>query len=76
MANSSEYESALAAAAAATQWYRAAVEMYRAGQIGDAEYLAARATYKAASDAFDVAYDCDLRLSLLEDLGLNEKGIA
>ena len=51
-----EYANALDAVTNATRAYFAAAALYRAGEMSDAEYIAARAAYKAADDAFDVAY--------------------
>lgn len=51
-----QYETALNAVRDATQVYFAAATQYRAGEMTTAEYLAARAAYVAADDAFDATY--------------------
>lgn len=50
------YEAARATADAAYNVYTPILLAYRAMEIGDAEYLAARAVYMDALVAFDVAY--------------------
>ncbi len=55
MANSPEYEAARATASAAYHVYEPIVEAYRAMEIGDDEYLAARAVYEESQTAFDLA---------------------
>lgn len=50
------YEIALATANAASAKFHAIADDYRNMKIGDAEYLAARAEFQAANDAFDIAY--------------------
>jgi len=54
--NNPEYEAALAAHHAAFDIFDAVRTAYRAMQIGDAEFLAARAVYAAATAEFDIAY--------------------
>ena len=51
-----EYEAIREATAEATHVYFAAAAKYRAREISDAEYIAARTAYKAADAAFDVAF--------------------
>ena len=50
-----EYEVALEAARVASQKFGAAQKAYRSLEIGDAEFLAAKAEYDASGVAFDVA---------------------
>jgi hypothetical protein len=52
-----EYKAALEAVCAAGAKFQPVRRAYHARQIGDAEFLAAQAEYKAAEAAFDVAYD-------------------
>lgn len=54
--NSPEYDKALTRHSAAQREYKGAVEQYRAKQIGDKEYLAARAKYNEATKQYDEAY--------------------
>lgn len=54
---SSEYIEALEASRIASRTFAAAQRAYRAREIGDAEFLAARALHDAALAAFDAAYD-------------------
>ena len=56
MANSPAYEAACATHSAAYHAFQVVTDAYRAQTIGDAEYLAARAVYAAATAAFDVAF--------------------
>lgn len=58
-----EYEAALEAVRAASRAYNVAVHAYRAGDMADADYLAARATLKAAEAAFDAAFDINVKVS-------------
>lgn len=51
------YQTALETVREATRRFRLAQESYRARFIGDAEFLAARAAYNAASVAFDRAHE-------------------
>lgn len=53
------YLAAIAANDAAQAAYAAVVAQYRAGTIGDAEYLKARAALKVANDAFDAAFSAE-----------------
>ena len=50
------YEVALATVNAASRTFAEAQKKYRAREIGDGEFLAARAAYKAAEVEFDKAY--------------------
>lgn len=52
-----EYEIAYNAHNAALAVYDIALAAYRAGKIGDAEFLAARAVKVEADKAFDVAFE-------------------
>ena len=49
------YAEVLEAARAASRAFAVAQQAYRTGQIGDAEFLAAKATYTASEVAFTVA---------------------
>jgi len=51
-----DYQAALLAHDAAFAKYRVVRDAYRARTVGDAEFLAARAEYDAATEAFDVAF--------------------
>lgn len=51
-----EYAAAIEAHSAACVPFYAAQKAYRLRQIGDAEFLAARAAFNVAQSAFDVAY--------------------
>ncbi len=53
---SEEYEKALEAAKKASADYDIIRNAYRAMEIGDAEFLAGRATYDEAGRVFDIAY--------------------
>lgn len=64
---SPEYEAALATANEASVRFTKAQLAYRAREIGDAEFLAARAAYKLAEAAFDVAFAKE-RSMILDDL--------
>ena len=57
---SPEYTAAIKANNAAIAAYNNAVTLYRSMKIGDAEFLQAKAAYKAAVDAFDVAFDAEM----------------
>ena len=52
-----EYAAALAEHNAAQATFNAVTKAYRARQIGDDEYLAARAAYGRATKKFDEAFD-------------------
>ena len=52
-----EYIAAIDAHNQAMRKYRVAVDAYRAKQLSETEYLAARAERDAAHRAFDAAYD-------------------
>jgi hypothetical protein len=52
-----DYKAALLAHSAAFATYRVVRDAYQARTVGDAEYLAARAKYDAATKAFDLAYE-------------------
>jgi len=56
---SAEYAEALELSRNASNTYRAAAEAYRANEIGDAEYLEARAVFEKANAAFDLAFDAE-----------------
>lgn len=51
------YAAALESARAASRVFQDVQIAYRAGTIGDAEFLAARAVWLASEAAFDVAFD-------------------
>jgi len=51
-----EYELAMTAIRKATAKYNEASKAYRAGTIGDDEFLAAMKTYKEAEKVFDAAF--------------------
>jgi hypothetical protein len=51
-----EYSKARDAMRAANAAFDKVTRAYRARQIGDAEYLAARRVWEAAEDVFDAAY--------------------
>ena len=53
---SNEYAAALEVARKASAEFTKAQIAYRAKQIGDAEFLAARAEFKASEVAFDAAF--------------------
>jgi hypothetical protein len=53
---SADYELALNAVREATRKYKAVCQSYRAGEIGDDEFLAARSEYKEAEKVFDAAF--------------------
>ncbi len=53
---STEYLAAIAAHDAAQHAYNAVVTAYRAGEVSDQVYLAARLVYGDAGRAFDVAF--------------------
>lgn len=55
MTATTEYEVTLETARAAARAFSAAQKAYRAGEIGDSEFLAAKAAYDASDAAFDVA---------------------
>jgi len=54
--NSAEYNNAIEENNKAIAKYKEAVRLYRSMKTGDAEFLEAKAAYKVAMDAFDVAY--------------------
>jgi hypothetical protein len=60
---SAAYLAAIAAHDAACLVYRAATDAYRMRKIGDAEFLAARATLERAHAAFDAAYAVEAKTS-------------
>lgn len=51
-----EYEAAIAKHNEAIRAFRAIQEAYRSRTIGDAEFLAGRKAYNAATEEFDAAY--------------------
>lgn len=55
------YDRALAKIRAATREYDAVRDRYRAGKIGDEEYLAARKAFANAEKDFDIAFDEESR---------------
>lgn len=57
------YATALETVRTATQIYFAAAAEFRAGRMTTAEYVAARAAYKAADVAFDAAYSAAAKAS-------------
>jgi len=56
---SAEYAKALELSRVASGAYRIAAAAYRAGMIGDEEYLKARAIFEKANAAFDVAFEAE-----------------
>ena len=54
--NSKAYEAAIKAHNEATAKFHAVRDAYRARQVGDAEFLAARKEYRAATAQFDAAF--------------------
>lgn len=55
-----DYPIALEASRVAARIYAAAVADYRAGRIGDVEYLAARKANDTAAAAFDAAFAAEV----------------
>lgn len=55
------YIAAIDAHNVAMRAYRSAVEAYRAGTLGEGDYLRARTARDAAHAAFDAAYDLELK---------------
>jgi hypothetical protein len=55
-----EYELALEASRKASREFAEAQTAYRARNIGDAEFLAAKAKHDAACKEFDAAYDAEV----------------
>ena len=56
-----EYELALNAVREATTKFTAIADSYRAGKIGDDEYLAARTAYHKAEKVYELAYAKEAR---------------
>ncbi len=59
MFNSKEYEAATKTHSAAIHAYTEVAEKYRAGEIGDEEFVPAAKAKKAADAAFDIAFDAE-----------------
>ena len=57
--NSSEYEAASQALSDATVVFRQAQQAYRARQISDVEFLAAKAAYQRYESEFDSAFEAE-----------------
>lgn len=56
------YAAALATMKAAQKVFDEITAKYRAGKIGDAEFLAARKVFKAAEATYDEAFNADVAL--------------
>jgi predicted amidophosphoribosyltransferase len=60
---SAEYDAALDETRSSTREFQKAQDDYRAGRIGDAEFLAAKAKYEAQDNVFDAAHAQEAALS-------------
>ena len=58
--NSPQYDAAYTAHNAALAAFHAVRDAYRARAVGDAEFLAAKATLTAANALYDAAFDAEV----------------